>query len=223
MVGFAWLEDGLLAWHSLTDTLFDLAQLRLLDVGALSGTSYTAYPWIDVTSIDINPRSDEVIRSDFFDFPIPSGTASEPKYDVVCLSLVINFIGDLSKRGEALLRAHRYLVPAGWLYLVLPLACVTNSRYLTHERLQAILESCGWDIRRQEDSARLTRWLCQRKQGPERKSKKSKSDRSVQEWDGVVWKKEEVRVSKTANNFCIKVGPSSSGQPAKKIRSSTSD
>lgn len=77
-----------------------LAQLRLLDVGALTGTAYAAYPWLDVTSIDINPRAPHVIQSDFFDFEPPSGEEENPPYDVVSLSLVVNFIGDLHKRGE---------------------------------------------------------------------------------------------------------------------------
>jgi 25S rRNA (adenine2142-N1)-methyltransferase len=71
--------------------------MRLLDVGAISGTSYTKFPWIETTSIDLNPRDPSVLKYDFFDFPIPK--TEEEKYDCVGLSLVINFIGDLKRRG----------------------------------------------------------------------------------------------------------------------------
>lgn len=162
-------------------------ELSLLDVGALTGTSYTAYPWLKTTSIDLNPRSESVIQADFFEYSVP-----EEKYDIVCLSLVLNFIGDLKKRGEALLHAHQYLTPKGYLYLVLPLACVNSSRYLDHDRLTQILDSTGWEVVKQDDSNRLTRWLCQRK-------KKS-------EWDGTVYTKKEIRKAVKANNFCIRLG-----------------
>lgn len=92
-----------------------------------------------------------------------------------------------------LLHAHSYLKPSGRLYLVLPRACVSNSRYLTHERLTAILGSCGWDVERQDDSKRLTRWLCTRKERVLKSLKKGK------EWDGKVWKKEEVHQGKALN------------------------
>ncbi|CAO1627516.1 unnamed protein product [Sympodiomycopsis kandeliae] len=162
-------------------------EMKLLDVGALTGTSYSSYPWLKTTSIDINPRSENVLKSDFFDFPIP-----DSKFDVVCLSLVLNFVGDLKKRGEALLHAHQYLTPKGYLYLVLPLACVNSSRYLDHERLTQILDSTGWKVVVQDDSNRLTRWLCQRK--------------SKSEWDGTVYTKKEIRKAIKANNFCIRLG-----------------
>lgn len=94
-----------------------------------------------------------------------------------------------------LLHAHKYLPPlsteaAGWLFLVLPLACVTNSRYCTHDRLRNILRSCGWAVVRQDDSARLTRWLC-------RETSKT--------WDKKRWKKEEIKKGVSLNNFCIAV------------------
>jgi len=87
-----------------------------------------------------------------------------------------------------LLHAHSYLTPRGYLYIVLPLPCLTNSRYLSHERLTAILGSTGWDVVRKHDSARLTYWLVRRSEtGP----------------DGVEWKREQVRTGAGRNNFCL--------------------
>lgn len=92
---------------------------RLLDVGAIAGTSYKKYKSIDATYIDINPQADHVIKSDFLEFPEP-----EVPYDVVCLSLVLNFVGSIEDRVEMLVRAHLFTQPEGYLYVVLPLACV---------------------------------------------------------------------------------------------------
>ncbi|CEH16445.1 25S rRNA (adenine(2142)-N(1))-methyltransferase, Bmt2 [Ceraceosorus bombacis] len=124
--------------------------LHLLDVGAIAGTAYLKYPWINSTSIDLEPRSEAVIKSDFFDFAKPdldrqqaedvwskAAAAVEGrgegqdvrvkrwrgKFDVVALSLVVNYVGDLEQRGRMLLHAHHYLTPTGYLYLVLPNAC----------------------------------------------------------------------------------------------------
>lgn len=87
-----------------------------------------------------------------------------------------------------LLHAHNYLVPGGFVYLVLPLACVCNSRYMTHAHLREILSSAGYGVVRQEDSKRLTRWLL-RQEFPG--------------WDGRVFKKKELVRGTTLNNFCI--------------------
>ena len=72
------------------------AQLRLLDVGAIGGTSYNDWKWIEATSIDLNPQAKHVQKYDFFDFPLPG--KDDKLYDVVGLSLVLNFVGDLRKR-----------------------------------------------------------------------------------------------------------------------------
>ncbi|KAK4049047.1 25S rRNA (adenine2142-N1)-methyltransferase [Microbotryomycetes sp. JL201] len=156
-------------------------KLRLLDVGAINGTSYSGYKWIETTSIDLNSGSDNVIQCDFFEFPVP-----ERKFDVVGLSLVVNFEGSLTKRAEMLVHAHRYLKPEGLLYLVLPLPCLTNSRYTSHERLEQILKSTGWKPVRKHDSAKLTYWLCQRTVA-----------------DGQTCKRDQVRSGVQRNNFCI--------------------
>lgn len=79
-------------------------KLRLLDVGAIAGTAYTKWSsWIDTTSIDLQPRAAHVAQSDFFDWPVP--TSNHERFDVVCLSLVINFVGELKKRGTLHVRS----------------------------------------------------------------------------------------------------------------------
>ncbi|KAN0059731.1 25S rRNA (adenine2142-N1)-methyltransferase [Thecaphora frezii] len=166
--------------------------IKILDVGAISGTSYEKFKWIHPTSIDLNPRSDAVQKCDFFDLPKPA--SEEDKFELVALSLVLNFVGDLRKRGEMLLHAHHYLRPGGFLYLVLPLPCVTNSRYLTHDHLRSIISSCGYEVLVQHDSKRLTRWLLKRKKSPRNK------------WDRQIYRKKELVSGPHRNNFAICLG-----------------
>ncbi|GJN88961.1 hypothetical protein Rhopal_001932-T1 [Rhodotorula paludigena] len=185
------LEDGSKVWPKV-----ERRKLRLLDVGAIAGTAYAGYPWISTTSIDLNPHAAHVLRYNFFDFPVPE--TEDDKYDVVALSLVVNFEGSLVNRGHMLLHAHSYLRPHGHLYLVLPLPCLTNSRYLSHARLTALLGSTGWSVVRQHDSAKLTYWLVRRS-----------GARGEGERDGREWKREVVRAGAQRNNFAILVRPGS--------------
>ena len=73
---------------------------------------------------------------DFFEF-------AERKFDVVVLSLVLNFVPALEDRGRMLLRAAELLAPGGLMLLVLPSACVENSRYCKFGLLERILRSVG--------------------------------------------------------------------------------
>ena len=117
-----------------------------------------------------------------------------------------------------LLHAHHYLRPGSYVYLVLPLACVTNSRYLTHEHLRAILHSTGYSLKRNEYSARLTRWLLQtREPRPVPKHKQIYASQTPlshnvtalcnkakqKYWDNQVFKKKELVAGANRNNFCI--------------------
>ncbi|POW21737.1 hypothetical protein PSHT_02105 [Puccinia striiformis] len=132
------------------------------DVGAIDGKSYAKYTdWISTTSIDINPIDESIVaRCDFFQFPIPK--TEDQKFDVVCLSLVLNFIGDLKKRGEMIKRARKFLKPTGKLFIVLPLACLNNSRYLDFERFKMILNYLGFKTIKQHNSSKLTYWLLEK-------------------------------------------------------------
>ena len=74
----------------------DGRKLKLLDVGALA-LNYIKYrTWIDCKAIDLNPQNSSVIKEDFLKLP------TEIQYDVVVLSLVINFEGDPHRRGDML-------------------------------------------------------------------------------------------------------------------------
>ena len=98
---------------------------RLLDVGAIAGTSYSAYlDTVDPTYIDLNPQASHVVQADFLEFPLPADPTGF--FDVVCLSLVVNFVGSIPDRTAMLRRAHDFLGCDGLLFVVLPLACLAK-------------------------------------------------------------------------------------------------
>ncbi|XP_033099184.1 25S rRNA (adenine(2142)-N(1))-methyltransferase-like isoform X2 [Anneissia japonica] len=127
------------------------AKLRLLDVGALH-LNYAKQKWIDSTAIDINPTQPGILKADFFDLKVKPSDA----YDVIVLSLVLNFVGSPHRRGEMLQKCHRFCKKMGYLVIVLPLACVTNSRYLTHDHLVDIMDSLGFTLISSHNSRKLS-------------------------------------------------------------------
>ncbi|GJJ77270.1 25S rRNA (adenine2142-N1)-methyltransferase [Entomortierella parvispora] len=118
--------------------------LKLLDIGALSPHNYQKYSsWIKTTPIDLNPQDPLITKMDFLEMPVPSKPAD--LFNVVCLSLVVNFVGDPAQRGQILRHSTQFLVPGtGLLYLVLPLPCIQNSRYMDHELLVDMMDSIGY-------------------------------------------------------------------------------
>ncbi|KAF3479598.1 nucleolus protein [Arthroderma uncinatum] len=140
------------------DTLYGPTnRLRLLEVGALSSkNACSVTKTLHVTRIDLHSQEAGILQQDFMERPLP--VAEEEKFHIISLSLVLNYVPDPVGRGEMLRRTVQFLttniqqvsgesttpgefLPA--LFLVLPAACVLNSRYLTEERLDDILASLG--------------------------------------------------------------------------------
>jgi 25S rRNA (adenine2142-N1)-methyltransferase len=69
--------------------------LKRLDIGAVAPDNYKAYAsWIHAKPIDLNPQHPDIQQQDFLKMKVP-----DEKFDIVCLSLVINFVGDPKDRG----------------------------------------------------------------------------------------------------------------------------
>ena len=131
---------------------------RLLDIGALRGDN-ACTRLFDVESIDLNPLDPSIKREDLMARPVPQlgGDLKRTGFDVISLSLVLNFVPDPAARGAMLRRAAEFLrsgesggrtqgvqqVFPG-LFVVLPAPCIQNSRYLDEERLQALMGSLGF-------------------------------------------------------------------------------
>ncbi|KAJ2845631.1 25S rRNA (adenine2142-N1)-methyltransferase [Coemansia brasiliensis] len=147
------------------------SRLRLLDVGALSCRNYAREKWIDPLPIDLNSQEPGIVQQDFLEIPLANFTSEKHKlfekpFDVVCLSLVVNFIGDPVKRGDMLRKAAQLLAPQGYLFLVLPLACITNSRYMNDERLLDITKYLGFTQLFSHHTAKLAYYLYQLSRSP---------------------------------------------------------
>lgn len=182
--------------------------LRVLEVGALS--SKNAISGMigkgvgTVKRIDLHSQEPGVIEeADFMTFPVPS--ANVDKYDVLSLSLVLNYVPDVAQRGEMLLRTTRYLrqsqatadqngtsekpSPLPCLFMVLPLPCLNNSRYMTDQRFVSIMYSLGYELIDHHESQKLSYMLFR--------------------WDGSrrvvrrAFKKVEINPGRTRNNFAV--------------------
>ncbi|KAI8826226.1 putative methyltransferase-domain-containing protein [Fimicolochytrium jonesii] len=170
-------------------------KLKMLDVGAVNGQTYAKQAsWIDVSRIDLNPQEPGIEKQDFFERSLPKSDAE--RFHVLCLSLVVNFVGDPKARGDMLLKTLHYLLPHGLLFLALPLPCLTNSRYMTHEHFTAILTSMGYELVDHHHARKLAFYVF-RKSG---NGKKGKGGKKIVEWP-----KREMRPGGKRNNFCVVV------------------
>jgi 25S rRNA (adenine2142-N1)-methyltransferase len=148
----------------------DNAELRCLEVGALSTkneiSKYTSI--IDMTRIDLNSQGPGIEKQDFMQRPLP--TCEDERFDIISLSLVLNYVPDAVGRGEMLKRITKFLrkgvaptetpesvLPA--LFFVLPLPCVDNSRYLDQELLLEIMGNLGFTMRLSKNTSKLCYYL----------------------------------------------------------------
>lgn len=70
-------------------------KLRLLEIGAVAPDNYDKVKsWITVLPIDLNPQDPRIKKQDFLEMK------PTEKFDVLSLSLVVNFVGDPKDRGE---------------------------------------------------------------------------------------------------------------------------
>lgn len=164
-------------------------RLQLLEVGALEPDNYKrCLSWIDATPIDLRPRHRSILQQDFL---LLDETQHHERWDVVTLSLVLNFVPDARDRGRMLRLAHHILRLNGCLFLALPLQCVANSRYLTFVHLKSIMETIGFSEvkNRWRKDGKMAYWLYQKKFQASARIKK--------------FEKKTVLCQGDRNNFCL--------------------
>lgn len=188
--------------------------LRVLEIGALSSknaiSSMIGKGIENVKRIDLHSQEpDQIEEIDFMDFPVPQSDVE--KYDILSLSLVLNYVPDLALRGEMLRQTTRFLrilhneggederqekLPS--LFVVLPLPCLNNSRYMTHDHFVGIMASLGYILIEHHDSQKLS-YMLFTWTGP------------VETITGRVieYKKIEINPGKSRNNFAVVLGPES--------------
>ncbi|CBY01028.1 hypothetical protein IAQ61_011924 [Plenodomus lingam] len=144
--------------------------LRCLEVGALSTKNeISRFPSIiDMHRIDLNSQGPGIEKQDFMERPLPSNT--DESFDIVSLSLVLNYVPDAAGRGEMLKRITRFLrkpiaqtqtsstiLPA--LFFVLPRPCIDNSRYFDEDLLLRIMTKLGFTMRYNKHTPKLCYYL----------------------------------------------------------------
>ncbi|CAH0016551.1 unnamed protein product [Clonostachys rhizophaga] len=193
----------LLEWLPVTELRKSERKLRMLEVGSLSTqNACTTSGLFDMVHIDLNSQEPGIEQQDFMERPLP-GDESE-KFDIISLSLVLNYVPEAEGRGQMLYRTLSFLretseqshpgvvgptFPA--LFVVLPRSCVTNSRYFTEERLEELMNALGYQKLRDKLTQKLTYSLWKRVGDPADRRK---------------FPKKELNPGKTRNNFVITLG-----------------
>ncbi|KAK5798545.1 hypothetical protein VI817_004835 [Penicillium citrinum] len=149
-----WIKPQLSGWNA------TLPRLRVLEVGALSTkNACSRTSSLEVSRIDLNSQEPGILKQDFMERPLPS--TDEEKFHLISLSLVLNYVPDATGRGEMLKRCVKFLTSQcpislpPTLFLVLPVACVDNSRYLTEGRLLEILANLGFQLAQSKRTSKL--------------------------------------------------------------------
>ncbi|KAK5009241.1 putative methyltransferase-domain-containing protein [Cryomyces antarcticus] len=186
-------------------------RLKMLEIGALSkSNSCSRSGLFDVTRIDLHSQDEGILQQDFMERPLPS--SSDDKFDIISLSLVLNYVPDAVGRGEMLRRTCAFLreIDVGCsprdadaeavfpsLFLVLPAPCITNSRYLDARRLASIMSALGYRLSKTKLSAKLaySLWIYDAEAGPSKEK----------------FEKTEVNPGRTRNNFSVILRPEEQG------------
>jgi 25S rRNA (adenine2142-N1)-methyltransferase len=145
--------------------------------------------------MDLRSRAPGIIEQDFLLLDLSSPPSGhQERWDVISLSLVVNFVPSPHDRGKMLRVAHAALKEDGLLFLALPAPCVTNSRYLTSQHLLSLLGAVGYKIleERCRPGGRMAYWLLQKI--------KPSTDLDT---DGTFTKKNVLRTGNDRNNFSI--------------------
>ncbi|KAL1984777.1 hypothetical protein VTN96DRAFT_8718 [Rasamsonia emersonii] len=181
-------------------------KLRVLEVGALSTKNACSKDRsLDVTRIDLHSQEPGILQQDFMERPLP--TSDEERFHLISLSLVLNYVPTAAGRGNMLKRCTAFLTKvlppdcpltdfSPCLFLVLPAACVTNSRYLTKQRLQDIMASLGFSLLKEKVTAKLVYQLWEYDGSSSHGHKR--------------FRKEMLNPGKSRNNFCITLDDSMS-------------
>lgn len=135
-----------------------------LEIGSLSPENaiLTSGMFGHVDRIDLNSQNPKILEQNFMDRPLP--TNENERYEVISCSLVLNFVPSPKERGAMLKRITEFLKEpsdgrTSSLFLVLPLPCITNSRYFDAVLLQNIMESFGFNQVKYHEANKVVYWL----------------------------------------------------------------
>jgi 25S rRNA (adenine2142-N1)-methyltransferase len=191
----SWLEeDGIITKKESNKQ----QKLKILEIGCLSpDNAISKCSGVQMVRIDLHSTHSSIEKQDFMLRPLPE--SNNDRFDLISLSLVVNFVSDAASRGQMLIRTTDFLqkredtlsdkLPG--LFLTLPLPCVKNSRYMTVEHLTRIMISMGYTRVHSKITTKIfySFWhLDKQKAKPQ------------------AFKKVELTKGRTRNNFSIIVG-----------------
>ncbi|EGR48844.1 uncharacterized protein TRIREDRAFT_61503 [Trichoderma reesei QM6a] len=189
----------LMEWLPLAELKGRPQPLQMLEVGALSTRNACSTSKVfNVEHIDLNSQEPGIQQQDFMERPLPEN--GKGLFDIISLSLVLNFVPDAVGRGAMLLRTLSFLradvdtaitteplFPC--LFVVLPRSCVDNSRYFTDDKFDELMAALGYTRVRGKKTQKLAYSLWRRVTGVVRPD--------------LAFPKQEVNPGKTRNNFVI--------------------
>ncbi|KAF4633206.1 hypothetical protein G7Y89_g4910 [Cudoniella acicularis] len=172
--------------------------VRMLEVGALSTTNACSKSHLfEMERIDLNSQSQGIKQQDFMERPLP--VTENELFDIISLSLVLNYVPDAVGKGNMLLRTLKFLRTTKYtgnlqeffpsVFLVLPAPCVMNSRYIDEAKLEGIMKALGFVCVKKKLSTKLVYYLFRLESATTKRN--------------FGFKKEEIRSGKTRNNFAI--------------------
>lgn len=178
----------------------DDEKLRMLEVGALStNNACSRSGFFDMVRIDLRSQEPGIQEQDFMERRLPEDDSQ--RFDVISLSLVLNFVPSPAGRGEMLRRAAIFLrsgpvssssstdgyLPA--LFIVLPRPCLSNSRYFSAERFDELMFTLGYTKVEERFAQKLAYSLWRRERSPPEAR--------------AVFPKRAICPGANRNNFCI--------------------
>lgn len=137
-----------------------------LEIGCLSAENaiLTSGMFGHIDRIDLNSQSPQILEQNFMERPLP--TNDSERYEMISCSLVLNFVPTPKERGEMLKRITGFLKEpkdshsgTSSLFLVLPLPCITNSRYFNASLLLEVMESLGFKEVKYYEAKKVAYWL----------------------------------------------------------------
>lgn len=175
-------------------------KFKMLEVGALSTRNACSLSGLfDSVHIDLNSQEPGIEQQDFMERPLPENDSE--KFDIISLSLVLNFVPDAATRGKMLQRTLSFLnsisdaatkpesesvFPS--VFMVLPRSCLDNSRYMTDKRFEDIMGALDYTRVRRKMTQKLAYSLW----------RKGDTLKTVGNFP-----KKEVNPGRTRNNFVI--------------------
>lgn len=130
--------------------------LKVLEIGSLSTKNVISKYSKSITRIDLNSNEPAILKQDFMERPIP--TDEDEKFNLISCSLVLNFVPNAKARGEMMERFEKFLTKQSdmsLVFIVLPLSCITNSRYCDKAHFEKISTSIGYELVKYSEAKKL--------------------------------------------------------------------